>query len=89
MSFYSFLETGVILLIGVVSMYQVMNTLMPRVTHSVRTSIARRLSRDPGSQWRDATPATGCGAGCGGGCNGCSIAARTHPPLAGDDTSSR
>ena len=97
MSFYSFLETSVILIIGVLSMYQVMNILVPRVTHRMRTSIALRLSRAPGSHWRSAlatrlggaTPASGCSAGCGGGCNGCSIAARIHPPLAGDDKSSR
>jgi len=90
---YHFLETALIVLIGVFSAYHVMKLLMPRVMHGVRVRIANRLSHSPQASWRhvvatklrDAAPASGCGAGCGDGCNGCRIAARIHPTPARDD----
>ena len=97
MNLYHLIETGLIVLIGALSVYYAIRLLMPSLVTRVTVSIARWLDRCPSGSWRRkmasrvhaAVPNGGCGSKCGGGCNGCGLAARVHPPLAGDDNSSR
>ena len=96
MNIYHFLETVLIVLIGVFSAYHVLKLLMPQAMHGVRVRIAERLSHSRRDSWRhvvatklrDAAPSNGCGTGCADGCDGCHVSARIHPKLARDDDSS-
>jgi hypothetical protein len=96
MNLYGVLETGLIVVIGAVSAYQVIKLLMPRLLQGARASLAKRLNRGGQGSWRDrlaatvrgAEPSGSCGSGCGGGCNSCRLATRVHPPLSSDDNSS-
>ncbi|UCH47005.1 MAG: hypothetical protein JSU95_12985 [Betaproteobacteria bacterium] len=94
MNLYSVLEVALIGLIGIVSVYHVMKTMMPRVVHGARASVVLRLGRGVGAaSWRRALavkvhevrPQPDCGAGCGSGCNGCSVAVQAGKPLPTDD----
>ena len=96
MNLYHVMETGLIMLIGALSVYHATRLLMPRLLNHVNASIARWLDRSPpgsrrrkiASRVRAAAPNGGCGSNCGSGCNGCGLAEHIHPPLAGDDNSS-
>jgi len=94
---YSYLESALIAVIGIISIYYAAKLLMPRLVHGVRVSIAQRLDRSPEGSWRHKTAARvrgaassgGCGSGCSSGCSNCGLATQVHPPLAGDDNASR
>ena len=97
MNLYHAIETGFIMLIGVLSVYSAVRLLMPRVVAQVHTSIARRLERSPSRSWRRrianrvraAVPNAGCGSGnCSSGCSGCNLATQVRSRLAGDDNAS-
>ena len=96
MNLYRLIETGLIVLIGALSVGYAIRLLMPSLVTRVTASIARWLDRSPSGSWRKkmatrasaAVPNGGCGSNCGSGCHGCGLAARAHLPLAGDDNSS-
>ena len=97
MNLYHVIETGLIVLIGALSVYYAIRLLMPSLVTRVTIAIASWLDRGPSGSWarkiasrvRATLPTGGCVSKCGDGCNGCGLAARVHPPLAGDDNSSR
>ncbi len=87
MSSYAVVETVVVILIGLVSAYQVMRVLMPRATQRLRAVIATRVharrgggGRSLATRLNDAGAVSGCAIGCGSGCNGCIAAAGSNQP---------
>jgi len=94
-NFYSVLESGVIAVIGVFSVYQVVRLLLPRSVDRSRAFVVRWLARSPAGSWRQklaarvngVAPAGGCGMGCSSGCDRCGLATHVHPSWAGDDKS--
>lgn len=88
MSTYAVVETGVVILIGLASAWQVMRVLAPRATQRLRAAISKQLNggREDAHSLAGGQPETGarsgCGAGCGSGCNGCSVAAALNQSLA-------
>ena len=99
MSLYTFLETTIIVLVGVISAYHVMKMLMPRAVGRARASLALRLGRgaDAASRRRalavkvrgDTAHAAACDAGCGSGCSTCSIALQTRRSMPADEQATR
>lgn len=86
MSSYAVVETVVVILIGLVSAYQVMRVLMPRATQRLHAVIATRVDarrgggRSLATRLNDAGAGSGCAIGCGSGCNGCIAAAGIDQP---------
>lgn len=86
MSSYAVVETIVVILIGLVSAYQVMRVLMPRATQRLHAVIATRVDARRGGEHslatrlNDAGAVSGCAIGCGSGCNGCIAAAGSNQP---------
>ncbi|MGD2138971.1 MAG: hypothetical protein PVH25_01135 [Burkholderiales bacterium] len=93
MNLYSAFETGLIVVIGIVAAVQVVRLLMPQLVRTARLYLSRRLGAGAKTGWRRAlasrlrqgTAAEGCGTNCGSSCSSCAVAARAHPPLAGED----
>ena len=87
MTGYAIFETAVVVLVGVLSAYQVMRVLMPRMAQKLGAILSTRLtgSQGGGHSLTRELPATGsgCGLGCGSGCNGCGAATGNHQSLAG------
>lgn len=86
MSSYAVVETIVVILIGLVSAYQVMRVLMPRATQRLHAVIATRVDARRGGEHslaarlNDAGAVSGCAIGCGSGCNGCIAATGSNQP---------
>ncbi len=93
MSSYAFVETVLVILIGLVSAYQVMRVLMPRATQRLHALIAKRTNAGQSGGHPPATglpdAGGGCAVGCGSGCNGCRVAAGINQSLSGHQELSR
>jgi hypothetical protein len=93
MSSYAVVEAILVILIGLVSAYQVMKVLMPRAMKRVRARIVNRLNGGPAhslpTDLPDSGAASGCGVGCGDACNGCGSGAGIRQPLSGARKPSR
>ena len=93
MSTYAAIETIVVAVIALVSLFHVLRIFFPGPVQIVRMRVADRLSRmaSHGSRLsslaeklRADDSSRGCATGCGSGCNGCSVATRAEPLPDGD-----
>lgn len=87
MSAYAVVETGIVILIGLASAWQVMRVLAPRATQRLRAAISKHLNggrqaHSLAAGQPETAARSGCGAGCGSGCNGCSSATALNQSLA-------
>ncbi len=93
MTSYAIFETVVVVLVGVLSAYQVVKVLMPRMAQKLGAILSTRLigGHGGGRSLSSGLPDTGsgCGLGCGSGCNGCGAATGNHQSLAGRQEPSR
>lgn len=85
MSTYAAIESIVVALIALVSMFYVLKIIVPGPMQTIGNRVANRLSRmaSHGSRLSSLAaslrvdgPSRGCATGCGSGCNGCGITTR-------------
>ena len=93
MSTYAAIESIVVAVIALVSVFYVLKVFFPGPVQITRMRVADRLSRMASNGSRLSSLAEnlrvdgtsrGCATGCGSGCNGCSVATRAEPLPAGD-----
>lgn len=85
MSTYAAIESIVVAVIAMVSVFYVLKLIVPGPMQIVRMRVADRLSRmanhggrlsSLAASLRVEGPSRGCATGCGSGCNGCGITTR-------------
>lgn len=94
MNVYAAIESIVVAVVALVSVFYVLKAFIPGPVQNARVRIADWLSRTAHGGWRNLLaarlrvdgPSGGCATGCGDGCNGCSISTRARPLPARDDT---
>lgn len=94
MSVYAAVESIVVAMLALVSVYYVLKVFAPGLLRNLRVRIADWLSRPAhrsplnvlATRLRADGPSSGCATGCESGCNGCGIAARSRSLPASNDT---
>jgi hypothetical protein len=93
MSIYTAIESIVVAVLALVSVFYVLKLIVPGPMQSIRNRLADRLSRMAGhssalsslaAQLRVEDPSRDCATGCSSGCDGCSVAGRAGPLAARD-----
>ena len=94
MSAYAAIESIVVAMLALVSVFYVLKAFAPGPLRNMRVRVADWLSRRAhgsplnvlAAKLRAGGPSSGCATGCESGCNGCGIAARARSLQAHNDT---